>query len=225
MLSPLESWRSDWTLKTFYTGLYMGNLRGRTMQKCADDLERYDELINDTEPDVVVETGTRYGGSAMWFRDRVQMVVSVDLEPSMTQAMIDQHEPNTYFVQGDSTDPAIVAQVRRLIEREGTKIGRTPRVLVSLDSDHHAQHVFEEIVQYGQLVTRGCHLVVEDACFDMWTGEDSRRGGRGIPERGGPLKAMRLAGLEADPRWKRDEAIEAWTETSHSPCGWWERVG
>lgn len=216
MLTPLPSWSSKESLQTFHTGLYMGNLRGRTMQKCSDDLARYEEIINDTEPEVVVETGTRYGGSAMWFRDRVPMVISVDFEPQMSQAMLDEHEKNTWFIKGDSKDPGIVSQVKKLI---GDR-----RVMVSLDSDHHANHVWQEITLYGPLVTRGCFLVVEDACFDMWTGEDARRGGRRIPEEGGPLKAMRLAGLEVDPRWKRDTEIEEWTPISHSPCGWWESV-
>jgi hypothetical protein len=57
----------------------------------------------------------------------------------------------------------------------------------------------------------------------MWEGEDSRRGGRMIPELGGTLKALNLARLDVDPRYRRDEAIEAWTDISHSPCGWWEK--
>jgi cephalosporin hydroxylase len=217
MLTPLDNWRSDWTLKTFHTGMYMGNIRGRTMQKCADDLDRYNEIINDTQPDVVIETGTRYGGSALWFRDRVDMVVSVDFAPPMTPQMVAEHPTNTWFVKGDSKDPKIIAQVKELVAGK--------RVMVSLDSDHHANHVWQEITLYGAMVSKGCFLVVEDACFDMWTGEDSRRGGRRIPEEGGPLKAMQLAGLDTDPRWKRDAEIEGWTEISHSPCGWWERVG
>lgn len=216
MLQPLDNWRSDQTLQTFHTGLYMGVLRGRTMQKCADDLDRYNELIEDTQPEVVIETGTRYGGSAMWFRDRVDMVVSIDFDAQMTQMMLDEHARNTWFIRGDSKDPAIVSQVRELVKGK--------RVMVSLDSDHHANHVWQEITSYGPLVSKGCHLVVEDACFDMWTSEDARRGGRRIPEEGGPLKAMRLAGLEVDPRYKRDVEIEGWTQISHSPCGWWERV-
>lgn len=216
MIKPLEAWDSAGTLKTFHTGMYMGLIRGRTMQKTGDDLDRYDEIISDTDPEVVIETGTRYGGSALWFQDRVDTVISVDIAPQMDRAMVRAHPKSTHFIQGDSTDPAVIEQVRALVA------GR--RAMVSLDSDHHANHVWQEITLYGQFVTRGCYMVVEDACFDMWDGDDARRGAPRILEEGGPLKAIRLAGLEVDPRWRRDIEIEAWTNITHSPCGWWERV-
>jgi cephalosporin hydroxylase len=218
VIGPLPGWDSEETARTFHNGLYMGLVQGRTMQKCADDLERYKELIEDTEVDVVVETGTRYGGSALWFNLQGVQVISIDTEPQVTKVSrrADTERGEIQYITGNSTDPAVVSRVRQLTA------GR--RTLVSLDSDHHAPHVFDEIQAYGPLVTRGCHLVVEDACFDLWEGEDSRRGGRRIPEIGGALKAINLAALDRDPRFKRDEAIEAWTPISHSPCGWWERV-
>lgn len=218
MIKPLEAWDSAGTLKTFHTGMYMCLVQGRTMQKTGDDLDRYTELLHDCGVEVVVETGTRYGGSALWFALQGVQVISIDSAPQVEKAARRADtEIGVTYLTGSSVDPGIISQVRELI---GTK-----RTMVSLDSDHHANHVWQEITQYGPLVTRGCHLVVEDACFDMWEGEDSRRGGRGIPEQGGPLKAIQLAGLEVDPRYKRDRDIEAWTNISHSPCGWWERVG
>lgn len=215
-VKPLESWNSDATRATFHTNLYHTVFDGRTMQKSADDLDRYTEIIGATQPDVVVETGCRYGGSALWFHRIFGVeVISVDIAFQLpTRHSYDAH-PGIKYLESSSIDPGVIVRIRELTEGK--------RVMVSLDSDHHANHVWQEIQMYGQLVTPGCHLVVEDACFDMWTGEDSRRGGRRIPEEGGPLKAINLAGLDVDPRFRRDVQTEELTDISHSPCGWWQR--
>lgn len=217
-LAPLPNWDSAASLATFHTGLYRGVIQGREMQKCADDLDRYQQIIDETDPDVIVEVGTRYGGSAVWFQTNSNaQVITVDRDFSqMNPAQFAElGRRGIIAISGDSTDPATVAQVRQAIQ--GTS------VMVSLDGDHHSPTVWAEIQQYGMLVTPGQYLVVEDACFDLWEGEDSRRGGRNIPEVGGTLQALRLAGMEAHPWWERDTGVEGRTPVSHSPCGWWVR--
>lgn len=216
MLKPLESWDSNATRATFHTGMYHGTFQGRDMQKLADDLDRYKEVIDDTVPDLVVEVGTRYGGSALWFNQVCGVqVISIDVAPQLgTRSSYTAH-PGIEYIVGNSIEPTLIESVKQKI------VGK--RVMVSLDGDHHATHVWQEITLYSQMVTRGCFMVVEDACFDMWEGEDARRGGRRIPEEGGPLKAMQLAGLDHNPLWKRDEVVEGITPISHSPAGWWER--
>jgi cephalosporin hydroxylase len=65
-----------------------------------------------------------------------------------------QH-PRVTYLRGSSTDPEVVAQVRRRAEA-------VERVMVILDSDHSEAHVFDELCQFGPLVTPGCYLIVED---------------------------------------------------------------
>lgn len=218
-IEPLPSWSSQRTLATFHNGDFAQPVAGvgRTIQKSKDDLDRYREVIEDTSPEVIVETGTRWGGSALWFyREFGLPVITVDIEPHMTPAMVPIHGPDFRSVVGSSVDPAIVSKVIELVD------GR--RTMVTLDSDHHAPHVVQEIQLYSNIVSRGCFMVVEDACFDMWTGEDARRGAARIPEVGGPLVAINTSGLPVDPRFRRDLEIEGWSDISHSPCGWWERL-
>jgi cephalosporin hydroxylase len=221
-LAPLPNWDSAASLATFHTGLYRGVIQGREMQKCADDLDRYQQILNETDPDVIVEIGTRYGGSAVWFHTQSNAkVITVDIT-------MDQMTPEQFHalsrrgvtaICGHSTDPHTIAQVRQAIADSG---GRT--VMVSLDGDHHSPTVWAEIQAYGAMVTSGQYLVAEDACFDLWEGEDSRRGGRSIPEVGGTLKALQLAGMVQHPWWVRDTGVEGRTSISHSPCGWWVRA-
>src|SRR5207244_9996508 len=62
--------------------------------------------------------------------------------------------PRIRLVEGDSTDPAIVQQVKALVA------GRTG--LVSLDSDHSKAHVLKELHIYKECVGIGDYLVAED---------------------------------------------------------------
>jgi len=123
--------------------------------KCPLDLWMYQELLVRTRPDVVVETGTWRGGSALYLAMVLDQlghgrVITIDANP---QGNFPEH-PRITYVAGSSTDPAIVAGVYG-------SVGAT-RAMVILDSDHTEQHVYDEIVTYSPLVQPGDYLVVED---------------------------------------------------------------
>lgn len=128
---------------------------GHETLKCPLDLWLYQELIVRTRPDVIVETGTWFGGSALYLAmmfDQLNhgRVITVDHEPKNG---LPQH-PRITYVSGSSTDPDIVAAVHE-------SVGGA-RAMVILDSDHHAAHVYDEIRAYRTLVHPGDYLVVED---------------------------------------------------------------
>jgi len=129
---------------------------GVPTQKCPLDLWIYQELLHEQRPDLIVETGTAHGGSALYMAcvcDQLGRgeVVTVDIYPIEGRP---RHDRVTY-VTGSSTAPEVTAEVERLAE------GRD-RVLVILDSDHARDHVLEELRIYGGLVSPGSYLVVED---------------------------------------------------------------
>ena len=68
------------------------------------------------------------------------------------------HERITYLV-GSSTSEEVVRKVRNLIEED-------ERVMVVLDSDHAMHHVLNEMRIYGDFVTPGSYLIVEDTNID-----------------------------------------------------------
>lgn len=204
------------SLGTFDRGAYEQLLDGLTVWKLAEDLDRYTEVIAATRPDVVVETGTKFGGSARWFERQGVDVVTVDVDGESSRRARQVCERTTWVV-GSSIDPAVVARVAALVA------GR--RVMVSLDSEHAAPHVAAEIPAYGPLVTAGCYLVVEDGIFDLTDDPQmKRRGGVRIPTEGGPLAAIGQS-LAGDPGWVRDEDVERMHRVSHHPAGWWVRRG
>jgi cephalosporin hydroxylase len=185
---------------------------GRWVEKLPDDLDRYRRLIQATEPEVIVETGTRRGGSAAWFAQLGVDVVTVDLASPHWSA----RSARVAYVRGDSAADSTAASVAELVS------GR--RCMVSLDSDHHAGHVLAEIGQYARLVSAGCYLVVEDGICDLLDAKRARHFGASIPERGGPLKAAMMA-LAGYPDWVRDYDLEQATPLTHHPAGWWRRAG
>lgn len=206
-LRPLVDVGASW--RTFaHAGGYTQFHRGQAMWKTVDDLDRYRVVVESTRPDVVVETGTKWGGSAWWFADQFKVdVITVDVKPVSTP-----NHPRVTYLRGDSVE--LAATVAHLVA------GR--RCMVVLDSDHRAPHVEAEIRAYSPLVSVGCYLVVEDTIGDL-VGPDGVRFGIDVPRIGGPLRAVE-ATLVDDPAWERDEEVEQLTQVSHHPAGWWRRV-
>lgn len=194
------------------------HVRPDGMLKLETDLDRYKAIINATKPEVIVETGTRTGQSALWFAGQpgVDMVVTVDINPLVWPEGVNYDlATGVETITGDSADPSVFAKVAELVA------GR--RCMVVLDSDHSAAHVAAEVKMYGPLVTPGCYLVVEDGIFGYAT--RTLRTAHGLGEMiGSPLDAIAEL-LDGNPDWSRDIAIERTSSVSHHPGGWWIRNG
>ena len=128
---------------------------GYKVLKCPLDLWIYQELLVRTRPDVVIETGTAFGGSALFLASVFEHVghgevITIDIEPNLSRP---QH-PRISYLLGSSVDPAIIAEVRARVDGK--------RAMVVLDSDHHADHVHAEMVAYAPTVQGSDYLIVED---------------------------------------------------------------
>ena len=122
------------------------------------DLWVYQEILYETRPELIVETGTYRGGSAFFLASICDLlgageVVSIDIEPLRDD--YPAHPRVTYLGGRSSTDPEVVAEVRGR--------AREKRTLVVLDSDHSQAHVEAELAAYADLVPVGCYLIVEDS--------------------------------------------------------------
>ncbi len=122
------------------------------------DLWVYQEIMVETRPELIVETGTYRGGSALFLASMCDLldrgeVVSIDVEPLRED--YPQHPRITYLGGRSSIDPDVVAEVRERAADRST--------LVILDSDHSQGHVEAELAVYAPLVPVGCYLIVEDS--------------------------------------------------------------
>ena len=122
------------------------------------DLWVYQEIMFETRPELVIETGTYRGGSAFFLASICDLlgageVVSIDIEPVRDD--YPGHPRITYLGGRSSTDPDVLAEARARADGK--------RTLVILDSDHSQRHVAAELVEYAQLVPVGGYVIVEDS--------------------------------------------------------------
>ena len=152
--------------EAYYDGALFGETRADThwlgvrTDKNPLDLWIYQELLHELRPDLIVETGTAFGGSALYLASICDLldhgkVVTVDI---IEQEGRPQH-PRLEYVTGSSIAPEIVEDVKRRIEPGGT-------AMVVLDSNHKRDHVLEELRLYAPLVTPGSYIVVEDTILN-----------------------------------------------------------
>lgn len=132
---------------------------GVPLKKIPLDLWVYQEILYETKPDVIIETGTCYGGSAFYMSSILDLlgyggfVITIDVRDKRFPAV--KGNPKVMFVKGNSVAKETYRQVISLIP-----IGA--KVMVVLDSCHSQAHVSREIKMYSPLVTKGQYLIVED---------------------------------------------------------------
>ena len=129
---------------------------GHPVLKCPLDLWHYQEILHEIRPDLIIETGTAFGGSALHMAHMCDIlghgrIITVDLEP---RAGRPEH-PRITYVSGSSVSPEIVAQLTAAARQ-------ADKVMVILDSDHSKDHVLAELRALASLVTPGSYLIVED---------------------------------------------------------------
>ena len=197
---------ADFMHQLYPQSLGAATWRGIKISKTPLDLWVYQELICRVRPDWLIETGSRWGGSACYFADvmallRHGMVISVEARNMDLPA----HE-RVHWLHGYSTTAAVVERVANLVAGAGT-------VLVSLDSAHRKRHVLAELDLYAPLVTPGSYLVVEDTAIN----------GHPVKPDFGPGPAEALAEwLPQHPEFRADRKCEKWLAT-YNPGGWLQR--
>ncbi len=183
---------------------------GYEMFKCPMDLWTYQEIIVQSRPDLIIETGTYKGGSALFLASICDLVgtgeiISIDIDA--THRDIRPSHPRIRYIEASSTAPETLRVVKKAVD------GRR-NVLVILDSDHHRDHVLEELRVFRDFVPVGGNMIVEDTNIN------------GHPTYAsfgpGPWEAVE-AFLEEDERFVVDRTYERFILTMN-PRGFLKRV-
>jgi cephalosporin hydroxylase len=189
---PAPIWQSTASVVDEFHRMYWDSKRwatqwmGHNVLKSPMDLMVYAELIHKRRPDVLIETGTWNGGSALFFAHCMDIigkgcVVTIDraLKPNLPK------HPRILYVEGDSADMA-------------TSLDLEPgwTVMAALDSGHSKDHVTRELAVFKDIVTVDQYLVVEDTNLN---------GHPVFDEHGpGPFEAVQEF---SDARFRIDEAL------------------
>lgn len=139
--------------------------RGVGVLKPPTDMWIYQELIWTIQPDLIIETGTYRGGSALFMRDVLDMcglsktkIITIDIDRSgLAKAFTDRlgGVNDLIFINASSVADQTMQHVRRYVDS-------SQKVMVILDSDHSYEHVTKELELYAPLVSVGSALVIED---------------------------------------------------------------
>jgi cephalosporin hydroxylase len=203
-----EDVATQFHLLSFYSGtLQQTYWLGTPILKSPLDCWVYQEMIHELRPDLIIETGTDLGGSALFLASICDAVghgrvISVDIR---ADARVDH--PRITLVVGDSVSSQVLDQVR-------SQIATSTKTLVILDSDHHAPHVRRELEAYHGFVTPGSYMIVEDTNVN---------GHPVMPEHGpGPFEAVQDF-LSDHPDFQIDKSREKFLMT-YFPSGFLKRV-
>lgn len=135
--------------------------RGVGVLKPPTDMWVYQELIYQIKPDLIIETGTFMGGSALFMRDVLNnvnsngFIISIDIDHSKIDSK--SRVDGITFYNGSSVDKDTIDFVKSVVYANACE-----RVMVILDSDHERDHVLKEIELYAPLVSIGSILIIED---------------------------------------------------------------
>lgn len=144
--------------------------RGVPCWQAPSDLLVFQEIIFQTKPDLIIETGTKFGGTALFFRDMLELclpfettkVISVDIDHTpakKTKEIEAWNRQGVVLIEGDSKSNKILEMIRK----ESTGFSK---VMVVLDSDHTYEHVVLEMESLASLVTPGMYLVCMDTILE-----------------------------------------------------------
>lgn len=166
---------------------------GHKAIKCPMDMWVYQELMHSLKTDLLVETGTLLGGSALFFAHLFDIMgrgklISVDIE---LRPDLPQH-PRIEYIEASSIADGTLQRVR-------DASAASESVLVLLDSDHRSDYKLKEMHAYAEFVTPGSYMIAEDTCFDAYPA---------FPEHGpGPAAAVRQF-LAQNPDFEADRSLE-----------------
>ncbi len=166
-----------------YKYSYNFSWQGRPIIQFPQDMAAMQELIWETKPDLIIETGIAHGGSLIFSASMLALLEYCDaiehrevLDPNRprrrvlgldidirvhNREAIEAHPMSNRIdmIEGSSVAPDIIEQVYKYA-------ANYQKILVFLDSNHTHDHVLGELEAYAPLTSIGSYCVVFDTIVE-----------------------------------------------------------
>jgi cephalosporin hydroxylase len=206
--------RHDWS--------YQWSWLGVPVIQMPPDIVALQEIIWETRPQLVIETGIARGGSLILSASILELLgegealgIDIDIR-AHNRETIETHRlaRRIRMIEGSSLADAVVEEAHRAA-------AAVERVMVILDSNHTHDHVLAELRVYAPLVTVGQFLVVADTFVEEIPPQEHRPRPWGPGDN--PATALRAWLAETDG-FEPDPFVNAKLLLSASPGGYLRRV-
>ncbi len=198
---------------------YNFNWMGIPIFQYPQDIVALQEIIWETKPDLIIETGVARGGSLLLYASLLELlggngiVVGIDIDiREHNQKKIIEHplSHRIRLIENSSIDIETIDAIRPLAEGKR-------KIMVSLDSNHTHDHVLKELELYTPFVSKGCYCVVFDTVI-----EDMIRGS--FPDKpwdkGNNPKTAVGQFLQTNTNFKVDKVIDQKLLITAAPSGY-----
>ena len=148
--------------------------------KFPTDMWLLQEMINEIRPSLFIETGTWYGGTALYCAHLFDAlgngkVITIDNDKKENLPV----HPRIEYITGDCLSEEVIVRVKANMNGGET--------IVNLDSCHNKDHVLKELEVYSSFVSQKGYLIVDDTILGHPVKIEDKSGKLIFP---GPMEAV-----------------------------------
>lgn len=148
---------------------YQTNWFGEPIIQYPQDLFAIQEIIYKTRPDYIIEIGTAWAGSLLFYSTLLtalggKKVIGVDIfmPDDLIERIKGKGEIATQInlICGSSLDKNVIDEIEAIT-------GKSKKVFIHLDSNHTTDHVLRELEIYSEMVGEGMYILCGDTHVEL----------------------------------------------------------
>ncbi|MCD6393574.1 MAG: cephalosporin hydroxylase [Planctomycetes bacterium] len=151
-----------------YRWIHQTNWFGEPILNLPQDMFALQEIIFNTRPKFIIESGVAWGGSLLFYSTLMEVlggerIIGIDTYiPDDLRRRLASHgklSERLTLINGSSTEQDTISQVKAIV-------GNCREVMVMLDSYHTHEHVLKELRLYSPLIGKDFYLVCGDTVVE-----------------------------------------------------------